>query len=158
MRDIQNILYEKMNNDKYGNLLLQYATILIYISVGHGILELLPMPSIVNTILAYTSRIVYYGYMIGLIGCFAKKEFLPMTIVFMLNTVTSVISCIRWHTFTSVLNILVYGVLSYFTFTYITKNNAVVNINANNTRFCPNCGQGVTECTEFCKSCGSKII
>ncbi len=156
MRDIQNVLYEKMNNDKYGNLLLHYATVLMYISVGHGMLELLPMPSFVNIILAYTSRIVYYGYVLGLIGCFAKKEFLPMTIVFLFNALTSLISCIRWHSFSSILNILVYGALGYFAFIHIAKSENIT-ISTSGKRFCPNCGQEVPENVGFCKSCGNKI-
>lgn len=156
MNDIQNVIHEKLNSNKYGNLLLHYAAILLYISIGHKILELLPMPLAINMILLYTSRIVYFGYIAGLIGCFAKKEFLPITIMFMLKALGSLLSFISGFSFSGTVNILVYGALGYWAFTCFTKSgNNVADVE--NKKFCANCGQEVSADIPFCGNCGSKL-
>lgn len=159
MYEIQNALFEKINKNGSGKILLRYAAILIYISVGHGILEMIPMPSFIATILRYISRIVYFGYIAGLIGCFAKKDFLPITIVFFFDALTSLISCIRWFSFGSVVNVIVYGILGYYALTYFNKNRANTGVpGVNGKKFCPNCGQEVSADVSFCGNCGNKFL
>lgn len=158
MKDIQNVMFEKFNKNDYGRILLRYAAILIYISIGHGLLEMIPMPNFISVVLNYTSRIIYFGYIAGLIGCFAKKDFLPITIVFLFDALTSLISCIRWFYFGSVVNIVVYGFLGYLAFTCFTKEKANANIpNVNGKKFCPNCGQEISADISFCGNCGNKF-
>lgn len=158
MIDIQNVLFEKIKKNDYGKILLRYATILIYISVGHGILEMIPMPSFISVILSYVSRIVYFGYIAGLIGCFAKKDFMPISIVFIFNALSSLISCIRWFHVGSVVNIIVYGFLGYMAFTIYAKNKANTSVaNVNGKKFCSNCGQEVPDNVPFCGACGNKM-
>ena len=158
MNDIQNVMLEKFTKNDYSRILLRYAAILIYVSVGYSILGFIPMPGIISKILGYVSRIIYFGYIAGLIGCFAKKDFLPIAVVFLFKAATSLISCIRWFGIGSIVNIIVYGILGYFALKcYNNGKNGNGIPMANGKKFCPNCGQEVSEGAAFCGSCGNNF-
>lgn len=157
-KKIQGALIDFFKVNKYSNMLLKYAGIILYIYVAKLILGVLPLPSVLSNILNCFSAIIYFLYIAGLLLCYSKNEMMPIFVVFAAKTVLQVVSIIRvGFYFNGIIYFLVYGILTYFTFERNFQSSSNLSISDDeNKLFCSECGSPINENTAFCGNCGTK--
>lgn len=164
MKKIQSVLFEELNKNEYGKFLLNFGAILIWVSVAVDIINVFTLPSFLQSIITHTSRIIYFAYVMGLIGCFAKNETTPIGIAFGVNALASLINMFRgffaeypYFTFTTVVNVVVYGALAFYVFTRMNPVNTTAGTVDTGKKFCSNCGQENQGGVIFCSKCGNRL-
>lgn len=156
--NIQSSIRECAQKSVYGRFFMKYAAVFLYIYIADAILGMTPLPSFIHGILNWFSAILYFLYIIGVVFSFAKNDTLPLMIIFAFKTISPIISMLRYGIyFNNVVYVLVYGFITYWIFTELSKEKSQFEINTEK-KFCPNCGQSISSSTQFCGNCGEKCI
>ncbi len=158
-KNIQNSLLDFFKNNKYCSQFLGFAGVFIYIYVAINIIEMIPMPAIISTILSYFSAILYFGCMASLIMAYAQNEIMPIFIYFAYHTISPLISVFKWgFSVNRIIYIVIYAALAFWAFKKCFNGN-VTNVTTaeGKSSFCPHCGKPMNSNASFCGSCGNKI-
>ncbi len=154
MNEIQNAIYKKLDSNKYGKILLQYALILLYVTIVYDILDLFDAVSM-NSTYRFFSAVMYWGSIASIIAVFAKKDYISLIVLFGVGFIFNIVSVVRWGMgFNTLVNLIVQGYLAYKSYKCLTASKASGSIPVNH---CPNCGSKVVEGAQFCGNCGGKL-
>lgn len=170
VNDLQKYLLRFFESNTKTAKLLNYAHIFVYIYLGLTVLDVFNLPYPLSQVIAYISTIAYYLFVVGAVMTFSQNKYMPVVAIYGVKCLDMIISLICSFYAVSLVNMLIYAVITYGLFKlylYTTSNGVNVNTNnmtnvANNNiqvkkSLCPNCGAEIKKDDLFCEKCGEKV-
>ena len=117
LSELQDAVYSYVVRNPFFAMLIQFSKILVLLYPIYMVLCKISFLNELTIVIGYISVILYMGYIIGIILCFAKKDMLYISSALLLRAIVRLISIIQFSfSLNNVIGMVLYAMLAWMAF------------------------------------------